>query len=340
MVVTRAGATKSVSHDGTHISEVGKEKGGKDARPKKSTSGSTSTSPLKHLLLDEETYSPCKVCTHPVGEEKGIKCDRCNAWVHLKCSDLDSGEYGLLARLHSLSVKWHCPVCTSELQKLPDPNDRLAAHEAKIDTMMGIVLTMQQQNAMIIKLLEQSDERMERKVEKQVKETFEEDREKEGRKNNLIMYNVKESRNTGDEAESEDYNEVFNVFQEVDKSLKDPQLGEAVVEVIRLGKRSEQATRPRPLKVVMKDNDVKMRLLRKARNLKKSVTYSSVGISADKTLKERNEEKLLIEERNRRREEGEEVVIYAGKVVTKESLDARKQKPEKDGATGFAGDFH
>ena len=103
----------------------------------------------------------------------------------------------------------------------------------------------------------------------------------------------------------------------------------------------EDSQKCRPVKVVLKDTDTKMRILRKARNLRKSDKFKKVGISADKTLKERQADKVLVDERNRRREEGEDVVIYRGKVVTKQSLEEKKGSDGRNGAAGnSAGDAH
>lgn len=321
MVVTRLSATKSLAFDGTHISEAKGQKAGKD----KKKTGSTSSSPFNYLLADDS--SPCKICKVNVGDDKGIKCDRCTAWVHLKCSELDSSEYTQLAKIQSVSVKWHCPVCSAEMSKLADPNDRLASNEAKLDHMMTIVTMLQQQNAMILNLLVKSEDKMEETVQKHVRETYEEDRDREARRNNLIMYNLKESRGTGEEAEKEDNLKVFNVIHDIDSNLAFADVEANVVEIVRLGKKQDKKVRP--VKVVLKSNDMKARILRKAKNLKKSESFSTVGVSADKTMMERNRDKLLVEERNKRRENNEDVVIYRGKVVLRESIEA--DKPEAAG---------
>lgn len=322
MVLTRGKGTKSVS----------KPKVGNANKGKKS--GSTSASPFDSLLADEEIDSPCKVCSKGVGEDKGVKCDRCTAWVHLDCSGLEASEFGLLAKIQTLSVKWNCPVCMKELEKLPDPNDKMAAHDAKMDTMMEIVKVLQQQNTMILQHLLKQGEKMEEKVEHYVRETFEEDREKEARKNNLIVYNLKESEKENETAaEREDFEETFKVFCEVDGALTDYVLGERVEKVTRLGRKPALGGKPRPVKVVFKDNDTKMRILRKSKNLKKSESFKSVGISTDKTMKERAHDKKLVEERNKRREDGQDVVIFRGEVITREELE-EKLNGNKNGASG------
>lgn len=329
----RSSSTKSLSHDGSHISDVNSSKGG--ARSKKAGSVS-SASPFNFLITDEE-QSPCKICTKYVGKEKAISCDRCNAWVHMKCSELDPSDYGLLAKIQAASVKWHCPVCIKETQKLPDPDDRQAQNAAKLDTLTQILFALQQQNQLILELLKKSDEKMVETVKQQVRETYEEDKDREARKMNLIMYNVKESKQDGEMGENEDKLIAFNVFHDVDSNLKPAQLEESVVEVVRLGKKSEKPSKPRPMKIVFKNMDMKQRIQRKAKNLKKSESYNTVGISADKTRQEREQDKVLVAERNKRRDDGEDVVIFRGKVVNRVALE--EQKKSQAEASGFAGGF-
>ena len=79
----------------------------------------------------------------------------------------------------STSVKWFCPTCTGELHASPDPDRRMATQEAKMDTLMQtVVVTLQTQNAAILKILAALDV----KVEERVRENFGEERDRESRK--------------------------------------------------------------------------------------------------------------------------------------------------------------
>ena len=145
MVLTRSGSVKSTGHDGEHIScaASGNTKG---ASAKKSRDGGGS--PFKFLVTGD-VECPCKICSRRIDKERGIMCDRCQAWVHMNCSDLETDEYNSLTKMRSQSVKWFCPPCTEELRNTPSADDRTAVQEAKIDSLMQIVTVLQQQNQVI-----------------------------------------------------------------------------------------------------------------------------------------------------------------------------------------------
>ena len=68
------------------------------------------------------------------------------------------------------------------------------------------------------------------------------------------------------------------------------------------------------------------RILKKAWRLRDSEEYNKVGLAADKTLKERNEERVLRKELARRRQGGEDVVIFQKRVVTKAEREVLKNR--------------
>ena len=152
---------------------------------------------------------------------------------------------------------------------------------------------------------------------------YEED-EKYRRKNNIVLYNMKESQNTNPkDREAEDESECRKLFNE---SL---QIGNInIVKVIRLGKREETqesesneeaqpqadaqpqtlSLRKRPLLVKLNNEHDKWKILKNAKNLKheQREERKNIGISKDLTKKEREQEKKLRTELKRRRDQGEQ----------------------------------
>ena len=103
---------------------------------------------------------------------------------------MEPREYNYLARIEASSVKQFCPVCTSEIDHSPDPDNRLTIQESKTDTLIQTVSTLQTQNQMILSNNKKRfDGRLEKKVAEQVRERFEGEREREETRNNHIMYN-------------------------------------------------------------------------------------------------------------------------------------------------------
>ena len=53
---------------------------------------------------------PCGICDRPVAKNhRGLECDECGYWVHIKCGDVTSTDYELL--LLKEQFTWICPRC-------------------------------------------------------------------------------------------------------------------------------------------------------------------------------------------------------------------------------------
>ena len=146
-----------------------KTRGRKPSAPKPSASpvrSSQATDSMYDQSADEHA-SPCRLCSKMVGDDAALQCDLCNAWVHLECSGVGEGEYASLKEIHNPNVKWFCHPCLKKLGENYD--DRQAQNEAKIDTLMSIVVTLQQQNELILKMIEKNNIMIEKKSERRGK---------------------------------------------------------------------------------------------------------------------------------------------------------------------------
>lgn len=277
-------------------------------------------SPIK--LLDSDPPSPCVVCKKLV-EDDGIQCDRCQAWAHGKtqgsCCGLAPSVLKFLTCNPIAALKWFCPICEKESLS-ESPHDKIAQQSARIDTLTQSVLALQQQNNEILSVLQQmqKDRTLEDKVKVQVSETLEDIREKDDRANNLVFFNVHESKECNREGEKKhDKVQIKSIVASIQPNLSLEQIEDK--DIIRLGKKNgQEGSKPRPVKVILKSVEHKNDILKNAWRLKDHEQYRKIGISADKTKKERQEEKSLREEYNRRKGLGEEVVILKGRVLTKQ----------------------
>ena len=334
---SRRGSVRNSSQDGELLS---KSKNGSSSDmfmmdgKRKSESKS---SPLKFLV--DETDCPCRICNKLVDSDNSVQCDRCQGWVHQPCSDLDPAAFGMLARIQAQSVQWICAKCLKD-RSGPGQDDRIASNEAKMDTMMQLIKTLQvqsstlqTQNMAILRFLEKQDEKIDGKIAEKVKESMEELKEKEDRKNNLILYNIKECPRDGDEESQHDKKVVEQVFHEIGADLVGRKFQESVIETKRLGVKNKG--RNRPIKVVLKDSLEKGKVLKKAKNLKNSKDLNKVGISTDKTLKEREMDKKLLAELRDRKGRGEDVLIVKGKIVPN-NRQRGKGDEKAEGAVGGA----
>ena len=157
------------------------------------------------------------------------------------------------------------------------------------------------------------------KQEEQVKESvasyLDEGKDREDRAKNIILYNLPEPKDQGEEGQKNDLITTQRVLDDIvekeDKATK-----EAVVTIKRLGKPpTETDQRPRPIKVTLNSTEAKAKIIQQARNLKHSSSFNKVGVSNDMTLQERETHKKLVREMNRRRGQGENVIIKDGQII-------------------------
>ena len=60
---------------------------------------------------------PCSICNKNVTSSmKGIQCDTCNKWCHIKCDCMTVGEYEYFITTNDDdSIGWNCLYCTMKL---------------------------------------------------------------------------------------------------------------------------------------------------------------------------------------------------------------------------------
>ena len=123
--------------------------------------------------------------------------------------------------------------------------------------------------------------------------------EREKRRKNVIMYNIPES--DAEEPETRVQEDKYKAIEIADilNTEIDPS------KTVRLGVRSEENNRPRPLRLSIQDTKTRDTLLSNAKDLRKSnnETAKNVFIKMDQTRMQRAEEKKLLEQRNELREE-------------------------------------
>ena len=152
----------------------------------------------------------------------------------------------------------------------------------------------------------------------QLAEDKHEEWEIEQRKTSVIIHGIAESTmDTLDERIETDLLQVAGMLQELD--LNDVK----VEKVIRLGKKApsgEKDTKPRPLKVIVDNEDNKWRIVRNAKNLRDSKDggWERVFVHQDLTPRQREARNKLVQQLKTRVAQGEkDLIIYRGAVVKK-----------------------
>ena len=150
------------------------------------------------------------------------------------------------------------------------------------------------------------------RVEECMRNRVEEERLKEYKKNNVIIFNLKESlKSEAEEREQDDSEVAFKIFEEEMKVTSF-----YLQRSFRIGKKSEDNNKPRPLLVELGSEKEKWAVIGKTANLRNSTKFGVIYVNRDMTKDEQELEKQLREELKGKREQGEEGwKIKKGKVV-------------------------
>ena len=147
-------------------------------------------------------------------------------------------------------------------------------------------------------------------IRKSVQEKFDDGKDKENRKYNLIVYNIKESNYENEERNADSDFEICSKIIYEELSVEDFR----IIHMMRLGKNQSNG-KPRPILIQLRSEREKWEILRKAKNLRNSRRFGIIYISRDMTLAERKADKVLREEMSSRREKGEDCFIKNGVVI-------------------------
>ena len=292
-----------------------------------------------HGVLDPsiDDVVPCRGCDKVIGRGDVLQCDRCNSWLHLRCAKLTKEEFEFLTTHPQTAVMWNCDLCKTEIVWGPGgQDDRAARQGAKIDTLTEVVKTMQTQMAfmqnqmdVLIDLVKDRDNnksevvKSDQQIRTHVTEYLDDQRERDEKKNDIIMFNVPESDDIDEkEAQNNDVEKVKEILTEVHPNVEE--LDISVSNVCRLG-RNKHPIKNRPVKVTLKDNSSKGRIFANSWKLKNIEEYKKVGISSNKTKKEMERYKeLKLQLQTKKEETGEEDwIIFKDEVIKKADKPAR-----------------
>ena len=313
-----------------------KGKGGKDLAGKASDRrlrGSTSSAKTtkvwkclicKDILEDEHSVTSC------------VQCYACEGWAHKGCGRLTDSEFTTLSNDKSAccsNMQWVCDLCVSQKSKkkkksyaqaaAPDHNPNLQALFATMMKTFSDRMDKLEEKLTGKQLEEKIETVVDRVIDKKIDEAVYERMEKEKRRNNIIVVNLKESvKKTEMAREIEDTKSVKTLLSKLVK-IKDSDLKEAPV---RLG---DKGDKPRVLKVVLKNEKMRREILNKAPSLNVDVSFDKrIYINQDYTKRQRETHKKLREELKARMNKGEtNLGIRGGQIV---KLPPKPDKPNEN----------
>ena len=130
------------------------------------------------------------------------------------------------------------------------------------------------------------------------------------RRKNLVIYGLTENQEK-DTKERQKYDEIL-----IKQIISELELEELKFKTMRIGKLV--INKVRPIKIELKEESDKFRILKRAKNIRKTeiAKFKKIIITTDMTFKEREINKILREELKARRDAGEKnLKIKDGKIV-------------------------
>ncbi|CAI6360305.1 unnamed protein product [Macrosiphum euphorbiae] len=228
----------------------------------------------------------CNICNIQFAElDIPIKCDSCTLSAHSKCTGLSATEVKCLS-LKNRSLKYFCDSCDQGLKELPELKLLIKKLLVEVENLKNMNFN--------------SDSGYTSSVHFSNEFIFNEINERNRCANNLLFYNIEEcDSNRLDDRISFDLVQINNVIKTI--------LVETSIipkKVIRIGR--SQAGKSRPIKVIFDSKSDVFDIIKNKRKLSQcNSSLSSINISTDRTLYQRETMKKLREELNQRTSKGE-----------------------------------
>ena len=307
----------------------------------------------------KESQKDCYICNEAAGRSERsviLTCDICSFWICKLCANIDPKVYEFLIT-NKVDLNFICPKCKDQLPKIKDLikiSQKQTEMEIELNDMKMHIddnkkaikeiknLKVAERLSKIEEIIESNklnDEfpplpamnaaakKMQEEITTQQNTTeklsidIQEEKLKETKKLNLIIYGVPESTENAEDQMIEDFNTLKHLYlNKVELNTED------ISSIIRLGRKKENQIRPiritfpdfaKRREVLVNNNGLRL----EGENYKECKCkinpgkHLHVNITTDKTQQERDAENQLREEMKTRRNNGEDVTIKKGKIV-------------------------
>ena len=276
----------------------------------------------KDTTADEQTSAPLSFNTDNVvcngckkNLTKNIQCGFCEKKYCFNCSQLDKAAFEVLSVTNSAA--WYCMHCINAVPGVSKVLVRIGNVEAKCQSLDERVTKIEANETSSVE-----------QIRKLAHEEYEEMKEIEGRKLNLMVFNMPESKKDDvKERQTEDLESLQNIMeQKMNLDLNDIE----IIKPVRVGRReilNGEITKKRPLRFTVKTFESKRSIMRANTFLRQSKDeiFGNIYFTPDLTKKQR-EEAFRLRERKRYRTNvlhEKNLKISRGKIiqVTNESHD-------------------
>ena len=199
--------------------------------------------------------------------------------------------------------------------------------------MQNQMTTMQKQMAMVLEMIKKDDRpiQLEKEVEIKVGEMLEEQREKDEKRNNIIIFNIEEAQDSAEEGKEmkEDIKKVREVLSELHPDPSKIDLTDITLKRFGIKKQDKM----RPIRVKLMDNSSKGIIFKNSWKLKQIPKFKKIGIANDKTTREQiKDRELRTRLQDKKNETGEDDWI-----IHKNEIIKRSDKPPRSQNQGASG---
>ena len=308
----------------------------------------------------KENQKTCLICDESGGRSERcavITCDICCYWVCKECAGIDPQLYDFLTKTNT-SINFICPKCKNHLPKIKDLLN-IEQKQAEMECNMNLMQTKIEENRQSINKLEglNISERLSKveqviqankmedvefpplltfsdvtkKMQQEITSTqattekintdLEEEKRRESRKLNLIVYGIPETQTDNSNQMKSDFLSLQELYE--NKIALTPS---DFSNITRLGKKKDDQIRP--IRISFYDAQIRKEVLINNKGLRYEGNefnecncktnpgrHIHINVTTDKTRQEREEESKLREALNVRRQNGENVIIKRGKII-------------------------
>ena len=248
---------------------------------------------------------PCIICKKNVAKNsKSVRCGTCQLWVHVDCENISAELFNILSHPEKYGgcVTWTCDSCTASNTKLEqyvkgcidrvkNVEDRLGGTESNVKELGARMERVEDK-------MKEKDEAVKKLIDQGGSEVWEEMREREVRRRNVILYRVHEhqdERASGADRMTWDKEAFLEICNLLGLGIEEDDIRFCR----RVGERGDGA---RPMIVGLYSEETKFKLLRRAKQLE-GTDYGEVTIAQDLTKRQRGEENEMQQEAARRNED-------------------------------------
>lgn len=257
--------------------------------------------PKKISKVNTKENTSCLACNKKcTGSQASVFCQLCSLWCHKSCAGMSDAVFKSLAlQMKEMGMAyWACRSCLNFATKtnalLKNMDKQMQTMNAKIEKNTEKIEATQKE----LKKVDNGLKNVERRVEEVKKsvgdELYEEMRERETRRLNLVLHGVQEQEETRSyrERSEMDKEECCRIFG----AMKIQVNKENIKFCKRLGEIGEE---PRPTVIGLNSEEMRRKILEGSRDLQ-NTKYSRVSVVADLTRRQREEERKMMQEAERR----------------------------------------